>query len=192
MKLHVHRCMHRIACPGSTAQSITRMLVRVVFWLMLGSGFLLTSVAIAQGPLKIGFVNASTILEKAPQAEEARKRLEQEFEKRDLAMVEAQKTVRDLEDRLIDEGSEIGDNERRKLEREIRNQKRDLKRMEEEFKEDFNLRRNEELGKLQRLVYAAIVDLAKTEEFDLIVNQDSVIFASERVDITEKVLKRLQ
>ena len=146
----------------------------------------------AQYSLKIGFVNASIILEKAPQAEEARKRLEQEFEPRDQALVDANKLVRELEDRLAEEASDMGDNERRKLEREVRNQKRDLKRMEEEFKEDFNLRRNEELGKLQRLVYEAIASLAKAEEFDLIINQDSVIFASERVDVTEKVLQRLQ
>lgn len=179
MKLRVH--------------SMTRPLVMaVVFWSILGSAGLLAPVAFAQIPLKIGFVNASIILEKAPQAEEARKRLEEEFDERDLALVEAQKFVRELEDRLIDEGSDMSDGDRRKLEREIRNQKRDLKRMEEEFKEDFNLRRNEELGKLQRLVYEAIVSLAKAEEFDLIVNQDSVIFASQRVDVTEKVLERLQ
>lgn len=179
MKLRVH--------------SITRPLaMAVLFWSLWVSAGLLAPTALAQVPLKIGFVNASIILEKAPQAEEARKRLEEEFDERDLALVEAQKFVRELEDRLIDEGSDMSDGDRRKLEREIRNQKRDLKRMEEEFKEDFNLRRNEELGKLQRLVYEAIVSLAKAEEFDLIVNQDSVIFASQRVDVTEKVLERLQ
>lgn len=146
----------------------------------------------AQSALKIGFVNASIILEKAPQAEDARQRLEQEFEPRDQALVDTNKLVRELENQLADQGIDLPDNDRRKLEREIRNQKRDLKRMEEEFREDFNLRRNEELGKLQRLVYEAIVSLAKAESFDLIVNQDSVIFASERVDITEKVLQRLR
>jgi len=160
--------------------------------LLLGLSCLMLPLAVAQVPLKIGFVNASTILERAPQAEEARKRLEEEFNDRDLALVDAQKAVRDLEDRMIDQGPEMSDSERRRLERDIRNQKRDLKRLEEEFKEDFNLRRNEELGKLQRLVYDAIASLAKAEEFDLIVNQDSVIFASERVDVTEKVLERLQ
>lgn len=146
----------------------------------------------AQTPLKIGFVNASTILEKAPQAEEARKRLEVEFYERDLALVQAQKAMRELEDRLIDEVTELDDTERRRLEREIRNQKRELKRMEEEFKEDFNLRRNEELGKLQRLIYEAIVTLAEQETFDLILNQDAVIHAGQRVDVTNKVLERLQ
>ncbi|MCB1808690.1 MAG: OmpH family outer membrane protein, partial [Candidatus Competibacteraceae bacterium] len=147
MKLRVH--------------SITRPLaMAVLFWSLWVSAGLLAPTALAQVPLKIGFVNASIILEKAPQAEEARKRLEEEFDERDLALVEAQKFVRELEDRLIDEGSDMSDGDRRKLEREIRNQKRDLKRMEEEFKEDFNLRRNEELGKLQRLVYEAIVSLA--------------------------------
>ena len=102
MKLRVH--------------SMTRPLVMaVVFWSILGSAGLLAPIAFAQIPLKIGFVNASIILEKAPQAEEARKRLEEEFDERDLALVEAQKFVRELEDRLIDEGSDMSDGDRRKL-----------------------------------------------------------------------------
>ena len=85
----------------------------------------------------------------------------------------------------------MGDSERRNLERDIIAQQRELKRAQDEFREDFNIRRNEELGSLQRQVYEAIVSLAKEEQFDLIVNDGAVIYASEQVDITDKVLKRL-
>jgi outer membrane protein len=86
----------------------------------------------------------------------------------------------------------MGEAERRRLDRQSRDQRRELKRAQEEFREDFNLRRNEELGKLQRLVYEAIVILAKEEGFDLIVNDGAVIFASTQVDITDKVISRLK
>ncbi len=150
-------------------------------------------VAPAAGALdiKIGFVNAAKILDEAPQAEQARNRLEQEFAPRDRALVDTQRELRNLEEQLAEGGLNLEDAARRDLERDIIAQKRDLKRAQEEFREDFNLRRNEELGKLQRQVYEAIVSLAEEERFDLIVNDGAVIFASPQVDITDEVLKRL-
>lgn len=142
--------------------------------------------------LKIGFVNAAKILDQSPQAEQARNRLEKEFAPRDKALVDSQKALRRQEEKLSKDGVTMADSERRSLERDILSQKRELKRAQDEFREDFNIRRNEELGKLQRLIYDAIVKLAKEENFDLIVNDSAVIFASGQVDITDKVLKRLR
>ncbi|MBS0601020.1 MAG: OmpH family outer membrane protein, partial [Proteobacteria bacterium] len=66
-----------------------------------------------------------------------------------------------------------------------------VKRAQDEFREDFNIRRNEEMAKLQKLIQDAITALAQEERYDLVLNDGAVIFASEAVDITDKVLKRL-
>jgi outer membrane protein len=68
--------------------------------------------------------------------------------------------------------------------------KRDLKRATQEFREDYNMRRNEELATLQRLVKKVIIDIAKQENYDLIVHEGT-IYASSTIDITDKVLKKL-
>jgi len=83
----------------------------------------------------------------------------------------------------------MSDSQRRSLESEIRNQARELKRTSDEFREDFNLRRNEELGKFQIQVLEVINGVAKEEGFDLIV--EGALYASPQVDLTDKVLKRL-
>ena len=62
---------------------------------------------------------------------------------------------------------------------------------EEEFRDDHNLRRNQELGKLQRKVITAIRALAKAEKYDLVIS-DGVLFAGSKVDITDKVLAKLK
>ena len=80
---------------------------------------------------------------------------------------------------------------RKKQERKIVSKKRDVKRVREEFTEDFNFRRNEEIGKLQKLVSETILSLAKEKQYDIILNE-SVIYASQQVDITAFVLKRLR
>lgn len=146
---------------------------------------------IAQAEVKIGFVNAEKLLQDAPQADAARTRLEQEFAPRDKKLAASQKQLRALEEKLVRDGATMSDSERTKLEREARDLKRDLKREQEEFRDDFNIRRNEELGKLQQQVFEAIRSLAKSEQYDLILSE-GVIAASKEVDITGKVLDLLK
>ena len=66
-----------------------------------------------------------------------------------------------------------------------------MRREQDEFREDLNLRRSQELSKLQQKVTEVIQALAKAEKYDLIVS-DGVIFAGERVDITDMILERLR
>ena len=51
--------------------------------------------------------------------------------------------------------------------------------------------KNEEIGKLQKLVSETMRTLAKEKKYDIILNE-SVIYASKQVDITTNVLERLQ
>lgn len=140
---------------------------------------------------RIGIVNTAKLLKEAPQAETARKKLESEFAPRDAKIVDLQKLIKTLEDKLSKDAAVMSDAARKKQEREIVSKKRDAKRVREEFTEDFNFRRNEEIGKLQKLVSETILSLAKENKYDIILNE-SVIYASEQVDITVDVLKRLR
>ena len=140
---------------------------------------------------RIGIVNTAKLLKEAPQAEAARKKLESEFAPRDLKIVESQKSIKILEDKLSKDAAIMTEAARKKQEREIVSKKRDVKRVREEFTEDFNFRRNEEIGKLQKLVSETILTLAKENKYDIILNE-SVIYASQQVDITANVLERLR
>jgi len=147
--------------------------------------------AVYAADTRIGIVNTAKILKEAPQAEAARKKLESEFAPRDAKIVVLQKTIKALEDKLTKDAAIMSDTARKKQEREIVSKKRDVKRSREEFTEDFNFRRNEEIGKLQKLVSETILSLAKEKQYDIILNE-SVIYASKQVDITINVLERLQ
>jgi outer membrane protein len=140
---------------------------------------------------RIGIVNTANLLKEAPQAEAARKKLESEFAPRDAKIVEMQKSIKALEEKLSKDSAVMSEAARKKEEREIVSQKRDVKRIREEFTEDFNFRRNEELGKLQKLVYETILTLAKEQKYDIILNE-SVIYASQQVDVTANVLDELR
>lgn len=140
--------------------------------------------------LKIGFVNPLKVMETATQVENANKRLEQEFAPRQRKLVSAQQEIKKLEERLAKEGNIMSDAESQNLGRDVRDKKREWQRQQDEFREDYNLRRNEELDKLQKKILEVVQTIAKEEGYDFIFS-DGVVWASGRVDITDKVLKRL-
>ncbi|MBI3560449.1 MAG: OmpH family outer membrane protein [Gammaproteobacteria bacterium] len=141
--------------------------------------------------LKIGFVDTIQLMKDSPQAEVARKKLETEFQPRDLAIVDMQKQEKQLEDQLTSDTGGLIDTERKKIERNLQSLKRDIKRAKEEIIEDYNVRRNEEINKLQKLIDKITVDIAKEEHFDVIL-RDNVLYSSKRANITDKVLERLR
>lgn len=156
--------------------------------LVIAACLLLPAAALAE--LRIGYVNAVRVIEEAPQGAAALKKLEAEFGPRDQALVALQSRIRALEDGPPAPGSAVNDSERRSRERQVLALKRELKRATQEFREDYNQRRNDELAVLQQVVRKAILEIAKQEKYDLILHEGA-LYASEAVDITDKVLKKL-
>jgi outer membrane protein len=144
----------------------------------------------AMAEMKVGFVDTAKLMESAPQVKEAQSKIEAEFAPREKELVELQRKIRTQEDRLSRDSAVMSESENTKLERDILAMRRDLKRSQEEFRDDLNIRRNEVLAKLQREIFDAIVAFAKEQNYDLIMGQ-GVVYSSERVDITEAVLKQL-
>lgn len=140
---------------------------------------------------KLGYVDAARILEKAPQADMATKRLKEEFAPRESEILALQKKVTEAEDQLRLNADVMTEDARGKLERDTLGNKRELKRLQDVFKEDLGFRRNEEISKIQALVRKIIEQLGKDEKYDLIM-YEGIAFASERVDLTDKVLERLK
>jgi len=145
---------------------------------------------VSYADLKIGFVNIPAVLEKAPQAEKAKKRLEQKFSPRDKQLVAQQKEIQSMDEKMAKDASVMSDSEKANLEKDILNKKRDAKRSQQEFSEDFNASRNEELGKLQRRIVEAVREIAKDQKFDLLLT-DGVIYANDKIDITSQVQQKL-
>ena len=141
--------------------------------------------------LKIGVVNAGSVLEKSPQKVNALARLEKEFLNRSKSLESKIKKLREKQEKLVKDGAILGADERKKKERTILSEQRELKRLQDEYSEDLSIRRNEELRKLEKEIAQTIVDLAKKESYDLVIYQ-GVIFASDKVDMTPKVLELLK
>ncbi len=156
--------------------------------------FLLCPVA-ASAAIKIGFVDMVRIMEKAmeesPQAKAAHKALEKEFSSRGEKLQAVRDEILKIEETLDKNTDILSDNRRDKLEKEMLVKKREYQEQHNEFRKDLNVRRDQEINKLQQSVHEVIIKVAEKENYDLVVTQP-VLFVSNRIDMTELVLQMLQ
>lgn len=159
---------------------------QLVVSLILASAF---AAVPALADTKIGFVNTEKLLREAPLSVAAQKKLEREFAARDQELQKLAKQARDLQLQLDKDGVTMSDSERKAKERDLGNLNRDLQRQGREFREDLNLRRNEELGQIQERARKAIQEIARAEKFDLVIEQ--AVYVDPKNDITDRVMKAL-
>jgi outer membrane protein len=146
----------------------------------------------AQAPqaAKFGFVNTERILREATPAQRAQKKIEAEFKKRDEELAKMAGELKKMQEDLEKNAVTMSESQRRNRERDFGELNRDFQRKQREFREDLNQRRNEELAQVVQQANGVIRQIAEQEKFDIIF-QDAV-FASPRIDITEKVIKALE
>ncbi len=150
----------------------------------------LSIISVQAADLKIGFVNTARILKEAPQARKVEERLKAEFGPREAQLKEKRQEILAMEDQLKS-GSSLTSNARRKLEREIRLKVSQLKFLEQEFREDQNLRRNEEIRELQQVISNVLEMQGNSGEFDLILTE-GVSYVSDQIDITAQTIEMLK
>ena len=141
----------------------------------------------AQG-MKIGFVNPERVFREAAPAKRAQQKLEQLFAARNAELTGLEKRGRDLQSEL-ERDTALSEAARRDKERLLADISQKFQRLQREIREDLNLRRNEELAAVQERATRVINQIAEQEKFDLVVQE--AVFASSRIDITDKVIRAL-
>jgi outer membrane protein len=140
--------------------------------------------------LKIGFVNTEKVFRDSQLAVKAQKKLEKEFQSREQEIQKLVKQARDLQAYLEKEGMTLSEADRTKKQKDLANLSRDLQHDQRAFREDLNQRKNEEFAAVQERARKAIMEIAEKEKFDLIL--ENVIYASPKVDVTDRILKSLE
>jgi outer membrane protein len=146
--------------------------------------------AAAATAMKIGYVNTERVLRDSAPAMRALKKLEAEAQRREQDLAKTAEQLKRLQEDLEKNSVTMTETQRRNREREFGDLNREFQRKQREFREDLNQRRNEELAQIVELGNRVIRQIAEQEKFDIIF-QDAV-FASPRIDITDKVIKALE
>lgn len=146
----------------------------------------------AAADAQIGVLDWQQLLTKAPQAEEAGKRLEKEFQAPKDKLVNKQKEFQTKRDKWQRDKDAMSATERGKKEKDLAKLEQELRRMDEELRSDYTNRHREEMDDFIKLVREAVDKLAKEDKFDLVIPQEATLYVADRIDITEKVLNRLE
>ncbi len=155
--------------------------------LFLALAFAFAMPAAAQD-MKIGVVSLQALIERAPQTKATMDALQEEFAPRQRELVAKQKEYEELAGKAQKDFAVMGETERRNAEKDLRDLQREVTRLQNELREDLNLRQNEEYGLLQRAMLKEVQDYAQQEGYDLIVG-DGVLYVNSSVNITEEVLR---
>lgn len=150
------------------------------------------AVAVAEAQaLKIGFVNFGRLLEESPQAKAAQAALEGEFLPRQRDVAAQRKALQEKVDKLQKEAAVMSEADRLRNEREVRDLELNVNRRFNELQEDLNLRRNEEVGRMQRALLQEVQAYARANGYQLVVS-DGVLFAAEGIDITPQLVTAIK
>lgn len=138
---------------------------------------------------RIGFVNTERIFREATPAKAAQTKIEQEFSRREKELQEMANRIKTMADKLDKDAPVLPESDRIRRQRELADLDKDFQRRQREFREDLNHRRNEELATVLERTNKVIKQIAEAEKYDIIFQE--AVYASPRIDITDKVLRAL-
>jgi outer membrane protein len=141
---------------------------------------------------KIGVVDAQRLMEESPQGKAVSEAMRTEFAPRQRTLQAQEQALKAKQDKLQKDGATMSEEQRTRAEKELRDGARDFERARGEFQDDINARRNEEMSRLQRTLGEEVRTYAKSQNFDLVLTAEVVIYAAPTFDITPGVLAAIQ
>ena len=165
------------------------MLRKLLVTMVLLSGF--APAVLAADASSVGYVDVQYLIDNSPQAKAATADLEERFGPQQQKLRDQQQEFQRLQQKLQKDGLVMSESEREQTEQRLRELKREIQRGQQAFREELNIQRNGALSQVREAVLQAVRNLAEEEGYDLIVGQGA-LYASDAVDLTERVLKRMQ
>lgn len=138
---------------------------------------------------RIAWISPERIYNESKLAKLAGEKLQEEFKSREKAMNEMGARLKAASEKLEAEAPSLSETDRVKRQRDVFDLDKEYQRRQREFREDLSQRTNEERQAISEKATKIIKQLAAVEGFDIVL-QDAV-WASPRIDITEKVLSAL-
>jgi len=140
---------------------------------------------------RIGYVDMKRLIDHAPQVIAARARLEAEFATRNRQLDADAARLAQMETRLLREAGQMTAADAERLGREVDALRRSIERTRAALQQEFGERVDQELGSAWPVMEAAVAAYAREAGYDLVLSSPQ-LYASGRIDITDRVLDRLR
>ncbi len=151
--------------------------------------FMLVATSATAQQLRVGYVDMKQVLDNAPQVIAGREKLDLEFRPRNETIEFQERQVQDMDDRL--QMGNLAEDARTRLDRELREMRRNVNRQKEDLRDELSFRRTEEVQKLEDQINEAVQEIARNNGYDLILSSP-VVYADPSLDITQLILDQLR
>ena len=154
-------------------------------------GLMLSSTYAVQAELNVVAVNINRVMLEAPKFKSANQAIDSEFKIKTDQLKSKANEIKTLQENFKRDFDTMSDDQKRVKAEEIQTKAKDFNDREKTIIQEFNQKRNEKLQELQKLLSSQIQSLAQEQGYDLVLTQ-GVAFATPAVDITDKLITRLQ
>ena len=169
---------------------MNRSISRVALGVVAAAGLLAVGPAWAEG--KMAVVDFQRLAQESPQGKAVMDSMRAEFAPRERTLQAQAQSLKAKQDTLQKNGATMTEDQRVHAEKELRDGERDFERARGELQDDVTARRNEEMSRLQRTLVEEVRTYAKAQNYDIVVTNEAVLYATASYDITPAVLTALQ
>ena len=141
--------------------------------------------------LRIGVVDVARVVSESPQAARAKTSMASQFAKRKNELEAQSNALRQDMDRLSQDGSVMSEGDRESLQSDIRDRQRELQMQRSKYNDDVSDAEQKEFDQMRADILEVIDQYADDNGYDLILG-DGVLYTSDAVDVTDKILAELK
>ena len=141
---------------------------------------------------KTAFINSKVLLEQSPQAVSANAELQKQFGEREQSLRKLAQEIQQMEKTYKTDSAVMSDEQKKKAEDNIIQNKRRFQFEQQSLKEDLQAKQRELLQKVQVSIKSAIQEYGSKNGYDFIFTDASIAYASDAVNITDKILEELK
>lgn len=163
---------------------------KLVFGILLITGLVATNVSAAS--MKIGVVDFQRIVAESPQADSIKTSMLERFGPQREELQAMEKEVIKIQENYKRNELVMTEDKLKEMEKEFNQKVMAMKQKEAALTQEMKTAQNQELAVLQQQILGVIEDIAKNEKYSLVLNDISVPYADEKLDITDKVLEKMK
>ncbi len=140
---------------------------------------------------KFGVVDLQKIMQTSNQMKAIQKKLENDFKPRRDKLLAMEDGLKQDMEKFKRDSSVLSDSQKKELEKKIVTVQQNFEREGQKYQQELSTAHNEAMEGLYSKIRKAIAKVAETEKYDIVLQKDAAPFSSDKLDITDSVLKQI-
>ncbi|WP_028388322.1 OmpH family outer membrane protein [Legionella fairfieldensis] len=146
--------------------------------------------AVTEG-VKIGVVDLQKIMQTSPQMKAIQQKLEKDFKPRRDKLVAMEEGLKQDMEKFKRDSAVMSDTQKKDLEKKIMTTQQTFEREGQQYQQELSTAHNEAMEDLYGKIRKAIANVAQTDKYDIVLQKDAAPFSSDKLDITDSVIKQI-